>query len=116
MNDFKVGDNVRLEGTITDMWKSHVYVQLKGDSETVCNVRMDAMTHAKLIQPKPRYDWSNIPPEYDWAATDRGGAVYAYKNKPFCKDHANFWIGKDSGDMFRLCAGQQITKGWRDSP
>ena len=36
MQEFKVGDNVQLEGTITDMWKSHVYVQLKGDAETVC--------------------------------------------------------------------------------
>jgi len=54
MQEFKVGDNVRLEGTITDMWKSHVYVQLKGDSETVCNVRMDAMAHATLIEPGPK--------------------------------------------------------------
>jgi len=116
MNDFKVGDRFSVEGVVTALAdREGDYRALFDGHDSDGYVIGAEMAHAKLIQPKPRYDWSNIPPEYDWAATDRGGAAYAYKNKPFCKDHANFWIGKDSGDMFRLCAGQQLTEDWRDS-
>jgi len=111
--EFKVGDKVRLEGTITDAWKTHVYVQLKGDSETVCNVRMDAMAHAKLIQPKPRYDWSNIPPEYDWMDTDRGGTVYAYKNRPVSDEELGYWY-EEKFPAKHIRPGS-FTADWRDS-
>jgi len=117
MSDFKVGDRVRLEGVISRLWgEGGAWVNFTGSNEET-GITREEMAHAKLLEParKPRYDWSNIPPEYEWVATDKNGTVYAYKNKPFCKDHANFWIGKDSGDMFLLCAGQQITKDWRDS-
>jgi len=116
MNDFKVGDRFSVEGVVTALAdREGDYRALFDGHETDGYVIGAEMAHAKLIQPNPRYDWSNIPPEYDWAATDRGGAVYAYKNKPFCKDHVNFWISKNSGDMFRLYAGHQITEDWRDS-
>ena len=116
MNDFKVGDRFSVEGVVTaSADREGDYRALFDGHETDSYVIGAEMTHAKLIQPKPRYDWSNIPPEYDWAATDRGGAVYAYINKPFCRDPVNFWISKNSGDMFRLCAGHQITEDWRDS-
>jgi len=117
MQEFLVGDKVRLEGVISRLWgDGGAWVNFTRSNEET-GITREEMAHATLIEPerKPRYDWSNIPPEYDWAATDRGGAVYAYKNKPFCKYPVNFWIRKDIGDMFRLCAGQQITKGWRDS-
>jgi len=114
MQEFKVGDRVRLEGVISRLWgDGGAAVNFTGDDQDT-GINWEEMAHATLIEPKPRYDWSTIPPEYDWAATDRGGAVYAYKNKPFCKDHANFWIGKDSGDMFHICKGQ-LTEDWRDS-
>jgi len=116
VNDFKVGDRFSVEGVVTaSADREGDYRALFDGHETDSYVIGAEMTHAKLIQPKPRYDWSNIPPEYDWAATDRGGAVYAYINKPSCREPVNFWISKNSGDMFRLCAGHQITEDWRDS-
>ena len=83
MQEFKVGDRFSVEGVVTaSADREGDYRALFDGHETDSYVIGAEMTHAKLIQPKPRYDWSNIPPEYDWAATDRDGAVFAYKNKP----------------------------------
>jgi len=118
MNDFKVGDRFSVEGVVTALADCDGDYRALFDGHDSDGYVLGAeMAHATLIEPerKPRYDWSNIPLEYDWAATDRGGAVYAYINKPSCREPVNFWISKNSGDMFRLCAGHQITEDWRDS-
>jgi len=35
------------------------------------------------VEAKTRYDWTKIPEECEWAATDEGGSVFGYMNKPW---------------------------------
>lgn len=41
--------------------------------------------------PAPKYDWSNIPAEYRWAATDKNGRVFAYTDRPEKYVQFNNW-------------------------
>jgi len=113
MNDFKLGDRFSVEGVVTALADSEGdYRALFDGHETDGYVIGAEMAHAKLIQPKPRYDWSNIPLEYDWAATDRGGTVYAYKNRPVHDAVRDYWY---AGKFTAYIRPGSFTADWRDS-
>jgi len=115
MQEFKVGDRVRLEGVISRLWgEGGAWVNFTGSNEET-GITREEMAHAKLLEParKPRYVWSTIPPEYDWMATDRGGTVYAYKNKPVHDAVRDYWYeGKFPAKYIRPGS---FTADWRDS-
>ena len=52
---------------------------------------------------KSRYDWSKIPKEYEWAATDEDGDVYAFFVPPFLGKHA--WQPSDGKAPLALGGG-----------
>ena len=41
-----------------------------------------------------KYDWSNIPPEVNWIATDSDGDVFGYLEKP--EIGVYMWFGSKS--------------------
>ena len=36
-------------------------------------------------------DWSKVPEGYDWAAQDKCGLAYAYKERPFIVEQHGVW-------------------------
>ena len=42
-----------------------------------------------------KYDWSNVPEEVQWIATDSNGAVFGYDAKPEEKDFGKFMHTSD---------------------
>ena len=116
MQEFKVGDRFSVEGVVTALAdREGDYRALFDGHDSDGYVLGAEMAHATLIEPerKPRYDWSNIPLEYDWAATDKNGTVYAYTNKPVTNVEGEYWYdGKGSAKHIRPGS---FTADWRDS-
>ena len=116
-HEWKIGDRFSVEGVVTaSADREGDYRALFDGHETDSYVIGAEMTHAKLIQPNPRYDWSNIPAEYEWMATDRGGTVHAYKNRPVSGEEFDYWFVAWSiiEDAKWICKGK-LTEDWRDS-
>lgn len=60
---------------------------------------------------KTKYDWSGVPLEYNWIATDLDGVANAFYNKPNNENH-DMWF--DGDDYFQI--GTSSFKGnWQDS-
>jgi len=116
MSEFKVGDRFSVEGVVTALAdRDGDYRALFDGHDSDGYVLGAEMAHATLIEPErePRYVWSTIPPEYDWMATDRGGSVYAYKNKPVHDAVRDYWYeGKFPAKYIRPGS---FTADWRDS-
>ena len=66
---------------------------------------------------KTKYDWSNVPSEVLWIATEKDGSAFGHKSKPVCFD-LNFRCGWVSAkyDYFYIRESDNTFKGnWQDS-
>ena len=63
-----------------------------------------------------KYDWSNVPSEVKWIATDESGFAHGYKSEPITGYlHRGFWYYASSAN-FVLFPSENPFKGhWRDS-
>ncbi len=59
-----------------------------------------------------KYDWSTIPVEANWAATDANGLTCCYTTKPFM--WGNEWLVKELDEVV-LCYRSEPKEDWQDS-
>lgn len=59
-----------------------------------------------------KYDWSTIPVEANWAATDENGLTCCYTTKPFM--WGNEWLVKELDEVV-LCYRSEPKEDWKDS-
>lgn len=64
---------------------------------------------------KAKYDWSNVPKEVNWIATDRyAGSAFGYTSKPEICSVMEIWKERNVSDYINL--GVDVFKGyWKDS-
>lgn len=60
-----------------------------------------------------RYDWSEIPEGFDWAATDLNGLVYAYDCAP--KKGRSWWYPAKTVNKVKYIKDTGMCKTWRES-
>lgn len=58
-----------------------------------------------------KYDWSNVPLEVKWIATDESGLKYSYKRKPKISSAQRVWCGVS----FNLIGKSEFNGNWQDS-
>ncbi|EMA4466160.1 hypothetical protein ACITSI_000372 [Acinetobacter baumannii] len=53
-------------------------------------------------EPKTKYDWSKIPDDVNWVATNENGFAWGYEGKPVSGWlHSGFWyLGGDKGLVY----------------
>lgn len=69
-----------------------------------------------------KYDWSNVPKEVRWIATDEDGMVCGFSEKPVKKDGGpfNFWAGDEIDAGLNVINGvsnfvNSYAGSWQDS-
>ena len=55
-----------------------------------------------------KYDWSNVPKEVNWIATDSDGYAYGYIDKPY--NGGQYWYALKPIYIKQKCEGN-----WQDS-
>ena len=40
---------------------------------------------------KTKYDWSGVPPQYKWLATDEDGEINAFTEQPILEQGLDYW-------------------------
>lgn len=63
---------------------------------------------------KTKYDWSNIPKEVKWIATDKNGEAWFWETKP--EIYCNGWLTGEPNAIDFIDKSDNPYKGnWRDS-
>lgn len=61
-----------------------------------------------------KYDWSNVPKEVKWIATDEDSIVWGFDTKPN-KVYSNGFSCGDDGKSFMLLGLNPFQGNWKDS-
>lgn len=59
-----------------------------------------------------KYDWSSVPKEVKWIATDNNGFKSGFTDKPFCESDYGFW---DNGLPSLAMHDSEFKGNWQDS-
>ena len=64
-----------------------------------------------------KYDWSNVPKEVNWIATDSDGVVNGFKIKPTINEKHRMWFECEdlTGYFFQIKNELRKNSNWRDS-
>lgn len=60
-----------------------------------------------------KYDWSNVPSDVKWIATDSDGVVCGYSSKP--SKFSLAWNCRNSGSFIAHSFVPPYSKNWQDS-
>lgn len=58
---------------------------------------------------KAKYDWSNVPDNVKWIATDADGIVSGFSEKPFFTKNSKLWIPNTNFDYSWVCNIEPFT-------
>lgn len=64
-----------------------------------------------------KYDWSNVPSEVKWIATDYDGVVNGFDSKPSIVIHHRMWFENNDGSGWFLQIRPKVISSfdWQDS-
>lgn len=64
-----------------------------------------------------KYDWSNVPDDVQWVATDLDGVINGFYEKPNPNHQHNMWFERldCTGRAICLGGGHNICAEWHDS-